>query len=76
MAPSKSVVVLHGCAHNPTGMDPTKEEWARIADVFSVLLVFVLFSSDQRTLQSTLVSLARTILYGVRTYVLSTHIIQ
>lgn len=28
-----SVVVLHGCAHNPTGMDPTPEQWARIADV-------------------------------------------
>ncbi len=22
-----------GCAHNPTGVDPTKEQWAKIADV-------------------------------------------
>lgn len=22
-----------GCAHNPTGVDPTKEQWAAIADV-------------------------------------------
>ena len=28
-----STVLLHTCAHNPTGVDPTKEEWARIADV-------------------------------------------
>jgi aspartate/tyrosine/aromatic aminotransferase len=27
------VIVLHGCAHNPTGVDPTREQWAVIADV-------------------------------------------
>ena len=32
--PSRSVVVLHACAHNPTGVDPTREQWAQIADVF------------------------------------------
>ncbi|KAJ1537231.1 Aspartate aminotransferase, cytoplasmic, partial [Cladochytrium tenue] len=32
-APAGSVVVLHACAHNPTGVDPTREQWARIADV-------------------------------------------
>lgn len=32
-APSGSVILLHGCAHNPTGIDPTKEQWAAIADV-------------------------------------------
>ena len=25
--PNGSVVVLHGCAHNPTGIDPTPEQW-------------------------------------------------
>ena len=24
--------VLHACAHNPTGIDPTIEQWQRIAD--------------------------------------------
>lgn len=28
-----SVVLLHTCAHNPTGVDPTIEQWKRIADV-------------------------------------------
>ncbi|XP_075508206.1 aspartate aminotransferase, chloroplastic isoform X1 [Primulina tabacum] len=28
-----SFVLLHGCAHNPTGIDPTPEQWERIADV-------------------------------------------
>jgi len=31
-APEGSVVVLHGCAHNPTGVDPTKDQWQVIAD--------------------------------------------
>ena len=32
-APDRSVFLLHGCAHNPTGVDPTKEQWQNIADV-------------------------------------------
>lgn len=28
-----SFVLLHGCAHNPTGIDPTPEQWKIIADV-------------------------------------------
>ncbi|HAA76253.1 TPA: aromatic amino acid aminotransferase [Candidatus Latescibacteria bacterium] len=31
--PEGDVVLLHGCCHNPTGMDPTPEQWAEIADV-------------------------------------------
>lgn len=31
-APSGSIILLHACAHNPTGIDPTKEQWAAIAD--------------------------------------------
>jgi aspartate aminotransferase, chloroplastic len=31
-APSGSVILLHGCAHNPTGVDPTQDQWAKIAD--------------------------------------------
>ena len=31
-APEGSVILLHGCAHNPTGIDPTKEQWGIIAD--------------------------------------------
>lgn len=32
-APTRSVIVLHGCAHNPTGMDPTQEQWKQIAQM-------------------------------------------
>jgi len=29
-APSGSIVLLHACAHNPTGVDPTIEQWEQI----------------------------------------------
>ena len=29
--PSRSVVLLHACAHNPTGVDPSREQWKQIA---------------------------------------------
>lgn len=29
----KSIVVLHACCHNPTGMDPTMEQWQELLEV-------------------------------------------
>jgi aromatic-amino-acid transaminase len=31
--PAQSIVVLHACCHNPTGVDPTFEQWQQIAKV-------------------------------------------
>lgn len=31
--PESSIVLLHACAHNPTGVDPTQEQWTQIASV-------------------------------------------
>jgi aspartate/tyrosine/aromatic aminotransferase len=31
--PLGSCVLLHACAHNPTGMDPTLEQWHQISDM-------------------------------------------
>lgn len=31
--PQGDVVCLHGCCHNPTGVDPTPEQWVEIARV-------------------------------------------
>jgi len=28
-----AMIVLHACAHNPTGVDPTQEQWEKIAEV-------------------------------------------
>jgi len=32
-APERSVFLLHACAHNPTGVDPTPEQWRAVADI-------------------------------------------
>ncbi len=31
--PPGAIVVLHACCHNPTGADPTPEQWAKILEV-------------------------------------------
>ena len=33
--PAGSVVVLHGCCHNPTGSDLTSEQWAELGNLLS-----------------------------------------
>ncbi len=32
--PEKSLVLLHASCHNPTGSDPTLEEWQKLSDLF------------------------------------------
>jgi len=32
-APDRSVILLHACAHNPTGMDPSPKQWESIAEL-------------------------------------------
>ncbi|MFQ6684869.1 aspartate/tyrosine/aromatic aminotransferase, partial [Bordetella pertussis] len=32
-APEQTIVVLHACCHNPTGVDPTPQQWEQIAAV-------------------------------------------
>ena len=32
-APKGSIFLFHACAHNPTGVDPTQEQWKEISDV-------------------------------------------
>ncbi|XP_076677191.1 glutamate oxaloacetate transaminase 1 [Andrena cerasifolii] len=44
-APENSVIILHACAHNPTGCDPTPEQWMKIADVIEKKRLFPLFDS-------------------------------
>lgn len=33
--PTGDAVLLHGCCHNPTGVDPTTEQWAQIGQVLA-----------------------------------------
>ena len=40
-----SIVLLHPCAHNPTGVDPTPEQWKAIAQVMKKNNLFPFFDS-------------------------------
>ncbi|KAJ7631033.1 pyridoxal phosphate-dependent transferase [Roridomyces roridus] len=42
-APEHSVVLLHACAHNPTGVDPTPEQWKEISDICKQRKLFPFF---------------------------------
>jgi aspartate aminotransferase len=44
-APEGSVIILHACAHNPTGCDPTREQWIKLADVMEEKKLFPFFDS-------------------------------
>lgn len=44
-APENAVIILHACAHNPTGYDPTQEQWKKIAEVIKEKKLFPLFDS-------------------------------
>lgn len=44
-AQPRDVVVLHACAHNPTGLDPTQEQWKAIAQLCRRKQLFPFFDS-------------------------------
>ena len=31
--PNGDIVLFHGCCHNPTGIDPSRDQWQQIADI-------------------------------------------
>lgn len=41
--PEGSVVLLHACAHNPTGVDPTRDQWKEVASIFKSRGLFAFF---------------------------------
>ncbi|XP_063467901.1 aspartate aminotransferase, mitochondrial isoform X1 [Symphalangus syndactylus] len=41
--PEQSVILLHACAHNPTGVDPRPEQWKEIATVVKKRNLFAFF---------------------------------
>lgn len=44
-APDGSIVLLHACAHNPTGCDPSREQWGVISDIIKEKNMQVFFDS-------------------------------
>jgi len=44
-APAGSVFLLHACAHNPTGVDPTPQQWAEVSAVMAAKQHVAFFDS-------------------------------
>lgn len=44
-AENESIFILHSCSHNPTGCDPTKDEWEKIMDAINKKNHFVIFDT-------------------------------
>jgi aspartate aminotransferase len=44
-APEGSVFVLHACAHNPTGVDLTQEQWMELATIMQARNLFPFFDT-------------------------------
>lgn len=34
--PSGDIVLVHGCCHNPTGVDPTAEQWRQLGEILAL----------------------------------------
>ncbi|KAG9510177.1 Aspartate aminotransferase, mitochondrial [Fragariocoptes setiger] len=41
--PEKSIVLLHACAHNPSGVDPKAEQWQEISHIIKKKKLFPFF---------------------------------
>lgn len=41
--PEHSIILIHACAHNPTGVDPTQDQWKKIADTIERRKLFPFF---------------------------------
>ncbi|GJQ58008.1 MAG: aspartate/tyrosine/aromatic aminotransferase [Candidatus Scalindua sp. AMX11] len=41
--PAGDVILLHGCCHNPTGLDPNEEQWHHLATLITQRKIFPLF---------------------------------
>lgn len=42
-APENSIIIFHACAHNPTGKDPSDENWKQVADICEKKKLFPFF---------------------------------
>eukprot|EP01016_Furgasonia_blochmanni_P039964 TRINITY_DN5042_c0_g1_i2.p1 TRINITY_DN5042_c0_g1~~TRINITY_DN5042_c0_g1_i2.p1 ORF type:complete len:431 (-),score=144.79 TRINITY_DN5042_c0_g1_i2:201-1493(-) len=44
-APPGAIILLHACAHNPTGVDPSPEQWRELAQIFKARRLVPFFDS-------------------------------
>ena len=48
-----SVVLLHACAHNPTGVDPTAEQWQELSKLMLKKRLYPFFDMAYQVLGTT-----------------------
>lgn len=41
--PENSIILLHACAHNPTGVDPNPEQWAELSRLIKQKNIYPFF---------------------------------
>merc|ERR1712018_319880 len=41
--PENSIILLHACAHNPTGVDPSREQWKELSQLVKDRKLYVFF---------------------------------
>merc|ERR1712018_1023942 len=41
--PENSIILLHSCAHNPTGVDPSQEQWKELSQLVKDRKLYVFF---------------------------------
>merc|ERR1711979_130628 len=41
--PENSMILLHACAHNPTGVDPSQEQWKELSQLVKDRKLYVFF---------------------------------
>ncbi|ABN68070.2 aspartate aminotransferase [Scheffersomyces stipitis CBS 6054] len=75
-APAGSIFLLHACAHNPTGLDPSQDEWKQVLKELEAKKHLVLFDSAYQGFASgDLDKDAYAIRYAIDQKVISTPII-
>ncbi|XLR28373.1 hypothetical protein S83_056273, partial [Arachis hypogaea] len=65
-APDGSFFLLHACAHNPTGVDPSEEQWQEISSLIKIpdlLVIVILDHYLPKRFIANLISLAEINLY-------------
>lgn len=50
-APSGAIVLLHACAHNPTGVDPTTRQWEQIRQLLRSKALLPFFDSAYQVIE-------------------------
>lgn len=50
-APSGAIVLFHACAHNPTGVDPTIQQWVQIRQLVRSKALLPFFDSAYQVIE-------------------------